>query len=68
MSLIDRALDCSVGGRGVDSRGQINTQGLSDKINVLSLTCKRLDHGVALMTTSNSDPNSSWRHRSSVAN
>ena len=31
MSLIDRTLDCSVGGRGVDSRGQINTQGLSEK-------------------------------------
>ena len=48
-----RAIDCRAGGRGFDSHGRTNTQGLKNtcELKVVTLPCKRLDLRVDRMTT-----------------
>ena len=53
ISSVGRAIDCRAGGRGFDSPGLTNTQGLKNtcELNVVTLPYKRLDLRVDRMTT-----------------
>ena len=48
-----RAIDCRAGGRGFDSQGRTNSQGLKNtcELKVVPLPCKRLDLRMDRMTT-----------------
>ena len=53
ISSVGRAIDCRAGGRGFDSQGRTNTQGLKNtcELKVVPLPYKRLDLHVDRMTT-----------------
>ena len=53
ISSVGRAIDCRAGGRGFDSPGLTNTEGLKNtcELKVVTLPYKRLDLRVDRMTT-----------------
>ena len=53
ISSVGRVINCRAGGRGLDSHGRTNTQGLKNtcELKVVPLPCKRSDLHVDRMTT-----------------
>ena len=66
MSSVGRARDYRAGGRGFDSRGRTNTEGL--KITEKLKYYLRLDPPLTRMATSNGGPDASRRLKNSLSN